>query len=333
MRGRLIYIVFVLLVAGTRISAGQDPQFTQFYAAPLYLSPSFAGSSGSTRLIMNFRDQWPKLQGDFVTYALSLDHYLEKYSSGVGLLFFRDQAGGGLVNTTNIGINYSYNFKITRKWHLSPGIQVYYYVKNINYNKLLFSDQITRDYISSTSIEMERLSTIKSVQHLDVTTSLLAYSEKYWGGFTFDHMLSLNNTLRTERGYLPLRLSVYGGGKYYMSGRIRRQKEKSVTGAFNFTYQDRYKYLDLGAYYTQTPMLFGIWYRGLPVFSDNKNIGALTLQVGYNAKAFMIGYSYDYTVSRLMTRTGGAHEVSIAFELQSVQRKKKMRAIPCPSFL
>lgn len=330
---KLVFVLTILIISGCLVSYGQDPLFTQFYAAPVYLSPSLAGANGGTRVNLNFRDQWPKLHGDYVTYALSADHYFEKYNSGIGLLLLRDQAGGGLVNTTNIGINYNYNFSLNRKWKLCPGIQVYYYTKNINYNKLIFSDQISRDYTSPVSIEQERLMTLDPVRHLDVTTSLLAYSDQFWTGFTLDHMLSINNTLKAEGVYLPLRLSLYGGGKYFISGRMRSQKEESITGAFNFMYQGPYKYLDLGAYYTHSPLLFGLWYRGIPLFVDDPNNGAITLQFGYKIDSFTIGYSYDYTLSRLMTKTGGAHEVSLVFEIRSASRKGKMRAVPCPSLM
>jgi len=329
---KYVFVLGFLLATTTKYVSGQDPQFTQFYAAPLYLSPSFAGSSGLTRLIMNFRDQWPKLPGDYVTFSLSLDHYLEKYNSGIGLLILRDQTAGGIFNTSNIGLNYNYNFNITRNWKLSPGIQVYYYLKNIDYNKLIFSDQISRDLISPTSIELERLLTIKPVRHLDVTTSLLAYSDNMWAGFTLDHMLSMNRSLKEEGVYLPLRLSVFGGAKYFISGRRRDRNEKSVSGAFNLMLQDKYKYLDLGTYYTLSSMQFGLWYRGIPVFASNPNAGALTFQFGYKTDRFAIGYSYDYTVSTLMTKTGGAHEVSVAFKLQVAERKRKMRMVPCPTF-
>jgi type IX secretion system PorP/SprF family membrane protein len=157
---KAIYILLVLTIAGNTVSFAQDPQFTQFYAAPIYLSPSFAGGNGGTRFILNYRDQWPKLPGDYITYAFSVDHYLEKYKSGIGFLMSRDEAGGSLVNTTNAGINYNYNFNITKKWKFNPGIQVYYYTKRIAYNKLIFSDQISRDNTSSVSIEMEKLSLI-----------------------------------------------------------------------------------------------------------------------------------------------------------------------------
>ena len=100
--------------------------------------------------------------------------------------------------------------------------------------------------------------------------------------------------------------------------------------AFNLMLQGRFKYLDIGAYYTRSPLQFGLWYRGIPVFVNNPNIGALTLQFGYKLPNITIGYSYDYTLSRLMTKTGGAHEMSLAFNGNPGSKKKRIRMVPCP---
>ena len=47
----------------------QDPTFTQFYANPLYLNPAFAGSNGCPRFALNYRNEWPQLTGNYVTYS------------------------------------------------------------------------------------------------------------------------------------------------------------------------------------------------------------------------------------------------------------------------
>ena len=64
----------------------QDPQYSQFYAAPLYLNPAFAGSAMAPRVNFNHRNQWPSLSANFVTSSLSADMYFDKYNSGVGAM-------------------------------------------------------------------------------------------------------------------------------------------------------------------------------------------------------------------------------------------------------
>jgi type IX secretion system PorP/SprF family membrane protein len=332
----LKYIFLFLIVNFSGISGyGQDAQFSQFYSAPLYMAPSFAGSTGGGRLITNYRDQWPKLRSTYITYSLSADYYFSKYRSGVGLLLFRDVAGKGLLNVTNLGLNYSFNFNINKKWSIRPGLQSYYYWKNIDYNILRFGDQILRSggngSSSSPSLEMTDLLNIEPVKHVDFTTSVLAYSDQYWIGFTIDHLMNFSKTLSSRGDYLSQRYALFGGGKYDIRGRTIKRKEESVTGAFNFLTQDKLKYLDLGAYYTLEPVSFGLWYRGLPVFADNPNIGAITLLFSYKYKAFRFGYSYDFTTSKLITQTGGAHEISLIYSFVEKTRKKvRHHAVPCP---
>ena len=146
---------------------------------------------------------------------------------------FRDQAGKGLLNITNLGLNYSYNFDVNRKWRLRPGLQVYYYWKNIDYSMLQFGDQILRSgndgSIIGPSIEMDHLVNMKSVSHLDFSTSLLAYSDQYWVGFTLDHLMYFSKLLSSQENYVPQRYALFGGGKYKLSGRTIKGREESIT--------------------------------------------------------------------------------------------------------
>src|SRR5690348_885951 len=77
----------------------QDPEFTQFYANPLYLNPAFAGSARCGRLALNFRDQWPSLTGQFVTYSASYDQHVDAIGGGLGILAMSDKAGQGTITT------------------------------------------------------------------------------------------------------------------------------------------------------------------------------------------------------------------------------------------
>ena len=54
-------------------SFAQDPTFTQFYSNPVYLNPALAGSYGCPRISMNYRNEWPQLTGNYVTYSAAYD--------------------------------------------------------------------------------------------------------------------------------------------------------------------------------------------------------------------------------------------------------------------
>src|SRR5436189_5376057 len=95
----------LLLLPALTVKA-QDPEFTQFYANPLYLNPAFAGSAKCPRLNLNYRNQWPALTGTFVTYSASYDQHFDGIGGGLGLLFLSDKAGEGTLTTTNISMMY-----------------------------------------------------------------------------------------------------------------------------------------------------------------------------------------------------------------------------------
>lgn len=64
----------------------QDPQYSQVYANALYLSPAFAGAEQNTRAIFATRYQWPGLDASFISNTFSVDHYIDRYKSGIGLI-------------------------------------------------------------------------------------------------------------------------------------------------------------------------------------------------------------------------------------------------------
>eukprot|EP01041_Mallomonas_annulata_P040073 gene40073-63899_t len=80
----------------------QDPTFTQFYANPIYLNPAFAGSSGCPRFNMNYRNEWPSLSSNYVTYSASYDSYFKGISGGLGIIATHDRQGSGTIQTSNL---------------------------------------------------------------------------------------------------------------------------------------------------------------------------------------------------------------------------------------
>jgi type IX secretion system PorP/SprF family membrane protein len=326
---RILYTLLLALVFESIYA--QDPQFSQFYAAPLYLGPSMAGATGNSRLSLNFRDQWPKLSGKYITYALSFDHYINRYYSGVGLFFMRDDAGSGKLTTTQAGLNYSYRIQVNKNFFLQPGIQMQYFERKVNFSKLVFTDQFYGDQVLPGSVEN---ALGDQSGHIDFSTSILAFARKFWMGATLDHLMKTNQVLEQDIRYVPVKLSVFGGVKFDLKKYLLNRDEQSISIAYNFRSQARMQQLDLGLYYNRLPFMVGIWYRGIPVIQSTKTKDAISVSGGVLVKNFTFTYSYDLTVSSLITSTGGAHEVALiyVFERPTGKYKRRMGAVPCPKF-
>ena len=80
-------IIFLALLSVVSVDVlAQDPTFTQFYANPIYLNPALAGSTGCPRVAMNYRNEWPQLTGNYITYSLAYDSYVKSISGGLGFI-------------------------------------------------------------------------------------------------------------------------------------------------------------------------------------------------------------------------------------------------------
>ena len=114
---RLYALLLLFFIAGTAYA--QDPEFTQFYATPVFTNPAMAGTGqcdGGGRAVISYRNQWPSLPGTFITTAFSWDQHFDKIGGGLGILASRDVAGEGLLTTQAISGIYSYQLRVSRKF-------------------------------------------------------------------------------------------------------------------------------------------------------------------------------------------------------------------------
>ncbi len=305
---------------------GQDFEFSQFYANKLYLAPSFAGATQQNRFITDYRNQWPGLPQGYTTYSVSYDHNLSNFASGLGLIILDDEAGGVNLSTVELGLLYAYDFKLNDTYHLRPGIGFDIIQKSIDYSKAVWIDQLYDPGSATTFVTPTKNSTMG----FDASTSGLLYNDKVWLGLTFDHLLQPNLTLWGENNRSPLKETLFGGITILRTGRLLKPVDETVSIAGMFTNQGSNRQLDVGIYWAQSPLTLGFWYRGLPPF--NSNIGdALIFLVGIKIMHFSCGYSYDFTISNLITHGAGAHEFSLTYEFFHA-KKKKLQAVPCPEF-
>ena len=134
-------LLLCLIISSIDKVQAQDPEFTQFYSNPIYLNPAFAGSRLCPRFVMNYRNEWPNISGNFVTTAASYDQKVEGLNGGLGLIVLSDNAAKTL-QTSRVSLIYSYHQKVTRKFSINFGIEGSYYQKSVDWDRLTFGDMI-----------------------------------------------------------------------------------------------------------------------------------------------------------------------------------------------
>lgn len=329
-RGLVLLVTMVLLCR----TMAQDAHFTQFYAAPTYLSPAFAGTGSQTRFALQYRDQWPSIPGAFVSSNLAVDHYLSELNSGVGMLVSYDRAGSGALRYTSIGAQYAYELRLKHKVYLRPALQFSYVNHAVDWSRLVFGDQLAR----GGNVDSYEGFTQRNTKYTDLGGGLLYFTPKLWLGIGVHHLNRPNQSLTLRESEVPQKLSVHGGYRFKVVTPVIKKHPTSIIAAFNYRAQGKYDQLDLGAYFERDPVFAGLWYRGLPLKSYEPGIAnndAIAAVIGFKVNDWRFGYSYDITISRLAANTGGAHELTMVYELANARRKKSMakrRVVPCAKF-
>lgn len=330
-----IALLVGLLLAS--LASAQDAHFTQFYAAPTYLNPAFAGSTAQSRVAMNYRHQWPSIPGAFVTHNVAFDQFFSGINSGIGVMVTHDRAGSGAMTHTNIGLQYAYEVQLNRKWSFRPALHASVSQRSLDFNRLTFGDQLLRNNAGST-IDPDIIQfSGQNAFYPDFGSGMLLYSEKLWFGVSAHHLNRPNESLLQQESRVPIRYSVHGGWRMRVNERNYNSPKQHIVTAFHYRSQGDYDQLDIGVYYEYEPITFGVWYRGLPGVKQTTNYvnhDALALMLGVEVKNIYIGYSYDITISNLAVNTGGSHEVSLVSQFASRRKKKKtrQRLIPCAKF-
>ena len=317
-------LLFLCILAGSQVMA-QDPTFTQFYSNPVYLNPALAGSTGCPRITMNYRNEWPQLTGNYVTYSMAYDTYMKNISGGLGLIATHDQQARGTISTTMVGGIYSYNLKVNRKLSIMFGARAAYYQKYLDWSKLTFGDMIDprRGFIYQTG-DVPRGNGKRGF--FDVSAGMVAYTQYFYAGLAIHHLNRPDESMILGQSKLPMRFTGHAGANIKIGNRGKYSATNSTAIMPNiiYQYQNGFQELSIGTYLKYENFTVGAWYR---------NRDAFILCFGINTQNFKVGYSYDVTVSKLGNGiSGGSHEVSLGFNLKCKKKPKDFRKINCPSF-
>lgn len=317
---KLVFSLFIVML--TCEVQAQDPQFTQFYANPLYLNPAFAGSYGCPRFNVNYRNEWPSLTGNYVTYSMSYDQYVKNVTGGIGFIAMHDQQGQGTIFTSMIGAIYSYHLRVNRKFSLMFGARAAMFNKYLDWDKLTFGDMI--DPRAGFIYQTGDVPRGGSRYFFDASAGIVGYNKHFFFGVAAHHLNRPDESMIIGESRLPIRLTGHMGAEIKLGRQSKYTNNTSIMPNVIYQYQNGFQELNIGTYVKYGAFNVGAWYR---------NTDAFILSIGINTGKFKLGYSYDITVSQLNNATsGGSHEISLGLYFNCKDRPPTFRTISCPSF-
>lgn len=331
-----IFTLLVAMASAATVAKAQDPEFSQFYANPMYLNPAMAGTAEGPRFALNYRNQWPSLNGSFVTYSASYDEHFDALQGGVGAQVYHDRAGDGRLSTTYVSAMYSYHLDLSPRnanrdfFVMKFGLQASAFQQSIDFSKLIFGDQIdprlgvvrnTNENLPGTGVFPSRITP-------DFSAGVMAFTKKFYGGLAVHHIVQPTQSFFGNPTSVLNRKLTGHFGMMIPVGRYSRTPENFISPNVLIQRQGKFTQFNLGAYFIKKQYLGGIWYR-----QTDPNSDAIIMMLGVKAGAFRLGYSYDLTVSGARAAAVGSHEVSLIIELQKYDKnkKKQWRKLECPA--
>ncbi len=326
------YVCAFVFMLGVHTLLAQDIHFSQFNNTPMAINPALTGLfDGNYRLATNYKNQWSAITNPFSTSYSSFDMNIGKGKKtkgylNAGLSFFSDKAGKSKMGTNAIGLNVSYNAKITKTGYLAAGIQSGYIQKSVNLNGLKWDDQYNgSDYDPNQPTSEARFGS-NTVSTPDFAAGI-AYTDQLNEDVKLEVGAAYFHLTKPSMGFavkdaLPRKLSTHAKCDYHIKNtntlivptiiylKQGSLMEMNVGGMVKYV-------LGLDSKYTGENIANSIAFGGLYRSRD-----AIVLMGSFDYKKYLtVGLSYDINVSKLTAVTSGRGGIEIAIVYRGVFTK------------
>lgn len=304
---KLWFIAFLLIsVFNTnQLFAQSEPMFSQYTFNEIFINPAYAGSHEALSFSSVYRKQWVNMEGAPTTKTFTAHSHLFKSKVGLGVTAYQDQIG--VASQTGFFANYAFRIRLN-KGTLSLGM------------------------LGGYSGYQERLTEIKTTESGDArfssnTPMVFApnfgfgtyyYTKRFYFGISVPRMITnkliINQYSQVERvdGSLntdALHYFIATGFVFDVNPLVKLRPSMMIKAVMNAPIEYD---ANLSAL-LYTALWVGAGYRS----GDSWNI-LTAIQVNNQLR---IGYSYDYTITKLKDFAGGSHEFSMNYVLKYNTKK------------
>lgn len=369
---QIILLSIVLSAVFSSLQA-QDPILSQYYANKMYLNPALTGFEGGITVNTNYRNQWFRVDGadaEFTTKAVGIDFEAPCLQSSFGINYIDNLEGAGDLRRQSAGISYAWRSRPEQgvfqdKFELSFGMRGVYSWQSLNWDRLVFSDQLTPFGPTGGASGLDRPDNLGG-GYFDFGAGTYAMwttdnDHRIRLGASFQHIVRIDPSLVLIEDTLPIRTTIHGSyvlPVMYGSNRkyelipmfkldMQRSAVASITQAFWYTsiqYGVAFNFL-------QKPGLWGgAWLNSHTgknqAFPDGNNINSLIVALGVefgegvdlskSDNSYRFGVSYDYNMSGIRSDGGGTFELSFTANFGKAKiikcDKRPANTRVCPKF-
>lgn len=334
--GILIYLLILVILTMSYKAEAQDVDFSQHYSNPTYYNPAYVGLSTGLKARLNIRKRWTGLEGRYNTYNFSVDMAERSLpgAGGLGLLATQDVQGAGLFKTNTVGIMPAVRIPVSRSSIIQIGALAAIVTKQLNFEKLVFTDQLDPHYgnIYPSAFEATlrdkvifpdfSFGGIYQFQGRDVEGII---------GTAVHHLTEPNQSFfdikapltRKYVYHMDFIISLQDDRNFY-----ERRTEIKLNPGMMVQYQNGLFVYTAGMNIYFSHVYLGLWYRNealeYDTYSNFSFMGGINIYFNETSRMKFI-YTYDYNIMARHNFTGPSHEISLIFEFDDISFWNKDR--------
>ena len=326
-------ILILLLLVSFNLK-GQDVSFSQFDLNMLYMNPALAGYEQNFRILTTRRNQWVGISEAFnsnvIEFNLTSNIKKRRISGGeinwTGGIYFIEDRANTVFKSYEIGlVPWTFHFQLPKSIYISMGLQNTLHFNTLDWNQLVFSDQINDYNNTVTSSNVALPAFYNQSSYLDpsfgfILTKHSALNKKSnntsFIGFAWHHLYPPMQSFYNDQGEattIPQKFTIHG--------QFIGSFNDVVTESFNF-WKVSYKHTlqgsnsvqkdDIGlslSFANNIQLEGGVFYRMSRQIKEGENkvslmsesiIPLIRIRMGIgNNMGMELSYSYDYNISRL----------------------------------
>jgi type IX secretion system PorP/SprF family membrane protein len=322
--------LFTLMVlafsASSDLQAQQDPMFTKYMFNSLTFNPAYAGSREHMAINLLHRTQWFGIDGAPSTQTLTLHSPMKNERVGLGLSIVNDKIGP----SNNIFVNgaYAYRIPIGRKGKLAVGLQLS--VNNFRANLQGLSKIDENDPAFQTNLNLWKPNIGAGVHY---------YTKYFYTGLgvprIVEYDLVKNRTdvspiyakavrhyFYTLGGAIPLR----GNALIFKPSLLVKASAPDAAFKKDTLFQrvgaPTEFNVDLSLLFQETFWIGTSFRSSVEAFNKKSSYDSVDFWAAYYlSNGMRLGMAYDYTLTKLNTKTIGSFEVMLGYEFEYKTRK------------
>ena len=280
------------MTMSSNVNAQQQVQYTQYMYNTMLVNPAYAGTGNALEAMAIHRSQWVGLSGAPSTQNVGINAQAGKIM-GVGLNFINDRIGPATQSFVTAAV--SARIPLSKTIKLSVGLNGGMDIINVDWSKGQ----------SSSSNDDLMANNIRNRVRPVVGAGLYLYADNWYFGLSTPSFIKKDKYGKAFEASIDSDIHFYAiAGYVFQIGDNVKLKPTLMTKMVK------------GAPVTADVSLNALFKEQFTVGLGYRYNDAMAVLLGYTIKkSFFIGYSYDFTTTKLRKANSGSHDIILKYSL------------------